>query len=88
MFGNTHGRYRGHGWTEADERARNAPDRHGDADCWARQYFFAFIFAQVLFGIGAAMRSGADTALMYDSLDTHNQAERYSRVEGVSFAFC
>ena len=48
--------------------------------------FFAFIFAQVLFGIGAAMRSGADTALMYDSLDTHNQAERYSRVEGVSFA--
>ncbi|MEK7665432.1 MAG: MFS transporter [Patescibacteria group bacterium] len=48
--------------------------------------YLAFVVGQLLFGIGAAMRSGADAALMYDSLDAHNQADRYGRVEGRSFA--
>src|SRR3990167_2774401 len=47
---------------------------------------FIFLIAQVLFGICAALRSGADTSLMYDSMDAANLSKDYTKVEGTSFA--
>ena len=48
--------------------------------------FFIFALAQIIFGIGASLRSGADTALIYDSLIEANEAGLYNRIEGRSFA--
>ena len=48
--------------------------------------FFIFAIAQIFFGIGASLRSGADSALIYDTLIESNQSGRYSKIEGKSFA--
>ena len=48
--------------------------------------FTQFAIAQIIFGIGAAMRSGADTSLIYDSLKEANLTEKYAKIEGTSFA--
>lgn len=45
-----------------------------------------FALAQIVFGIGAAMRSGADTSLVYDSLRELNLTDKYTKIEGTSFA--
>ncbi|MEK7653441.1 MAG: MFS transporter [Patescibacteria group bacterium] len=49
--------------------------------------FLIFALAQIIFGIGAALRSGADTALIYDSLIENNQSNLYNKIEGKSYAF-
>lgn len=48
--------------------------------------FFIFALGQIIFGVGAALRSGADTALMYDSLQDAGLAHHYIKIEGRSFA--
>ena len=48
--------------------------------------FTQFAIAQIIFGIGAAMRSGADTSLIYDSLKEASLTEKYAKIEGTSFA--
>lgn len=48
--------------------------------------FEFFMLAQVIFGIGAALRSGADTSLLYDSLREQNAENLYSKIEGKSYA--
>lgn len=57
--------------------------------------FAAFLLAEVIFAIGAALLSGADTALLYDSLKLLGREAEYTRLEGrassvrmVAFALC
>lgn len=45
-----------------------------------------FAIAQIFFGIGASMRSGADTSLIYDSLKESHLIDKYTKIEGTSFA--
>ncbi|HYF84439.1 MAG TPA: MFS transporter [Clostridia bacterium] len=49
--------------------------------------FAVFAFAEVLFGFGAAFKSGADSALIYDSLKLRQQEDRYLKVEGKARSF-
>lgn len=49
--------------------------------------FVYFAIAQIIFGVGAALRSGADTSLMYDSLQDAGLTDRYAKTEGTSYAF-
>lgn len=44
--------------------------------------FAVFAFAEVLFSLGAAFKSGADSALIYDSLKLLKLEDSYLRVEG------
>lgn len=44
--------------------------------------FAVFAFAEVIFSLGAAFKSGADSALIYDSLKLCRQEDNYLRVEG------
>lgn len=44
--------------------------------------FWAFMLAEVILGLGHSFVSGADSALLYDSLKSDNKANRYSREEG------
>jgi MFS family permease len=44
--------------------------------------YLYFILAEVLFSIGISMKSGADTALIYDSMKYHNKEDEYSSVLG------
>lgn len=45
-----------------------------------------FAIAQIILGIGAAMRSGADTSLIFDSLKDADLTNQYTKIEGTSFA--
>jgi MFS family permease len=44
--------------------------------------FWAFVVAEIILGIGHSFVSGADSALLYDSLKADNKTERYLRDEG------
>ncbi len=44
--------------------------------------FTGFLVAEILLGIGASLLSGADTALLYDSLKEGGQENGYLKVEG------
>ncbi len=44
--------------------------------------FYGFLIAQVILGIGQSLVSGADSAMLYDSLLERGQAKKYSRYEG------
>ncbi len=47
--------------------------------------FAAFVAAEVVLAIGNSMRSGCDSALLYDSLAELGRAEDYKKSEGRSF---
>jgi MFS family permease len=44
--------------------------------------FLAFAVAEIILGIGHSFVSGADSALLYDSLKADNKTEKYTREEG------
>jgi MFS family permease len=48
--------------------------------------FGAFLFAELLTGLGMALISGAGEALLYDSLDENNKQEEAKRVFGRAFS--
>ena len=48
--------------------------------------FEAFIIAEILVALGGSLMSGADSALMYDSLKKLKKEERYTQIEGKSYA--
>jgi len=48
--------------------------------------FLAFALAQVLFAIGTATISGADSALLFDRLAAEGRENDYTRIEGISQA--
>lgn len=44
--------------------------------------FWAFVIAEIILGIGLSFISGADSAMLYDSLKADNKTEKYTREEG------
>ena len=44
--------------------------------------FWAFVAAEIVLGIGLSFISGADSALLYDSLKADNRTDKYTREEG------
>ncbi len=57
--------------------------------------FFAFLWAELILALGAALMSGSGSALLYDTLKTLGRESEYQRLEGearsmmmVSFAVC
>jgi MFS family permease len=44
--------------------------------------FWAFVVAEIILGIGHSFVSGADSAMLYDSLKADNKTEKYTREEG------
>ena len=44
--------------------------------------FWGFLVAEIILGIGQSCVSGADSAMLYDSLMERNQQKKYSRFEG------
>ena len=44
--------------------------------------FLAFVVAEIVLGIGLSFISGADSAMLYDSLKADNKTEKYTREEG------
>jgi len=46
--------------------------------------FWGFLMAEVVMGFGMSMISGADSALLYDSLLEANQEHRYLKEEGIT----
>lgn len=44
--------------------------------------FVTFIFAEIIFSLGAALKSGADIALIYDSLKLSKLEKRFQHIEG------
>lgn len=44
--------------------------------------FYGFLIAQIILGIGQSLVSGADSAMLYDSLLEQGQERKYSRYEG------
>lgn len=44
--------------------------------------FWVFVVSEVIFGVGLAFRSGADTALMYSFLEKNNKSDGYTSIEG------
>jgi MFS family permease len=49
--------------------------------------FWLFILAEVILAVANSMRSGCDTALVYDTLLELDQASEYTRFEGRAFVF-
>jgi MFS family permease len=49
--------------------------------------FWTFAVAEALFGLGLTFGSGADSALLYESLDRLGRKEEYIRVEGRTAAY-
>ena len=48
--------------------------------------FEVFVLAEFLVGIGGSLMSGADSAIMYDTLQEINQEKKYTQVEGKTYA--
>lgn len=48
--------------------------------------FVVFLIGEIFFSIGAAFGSGADSALLYDSLKTEKREGEYQRIEGRSMS--
>ena len=46
------------------------------------QSFYIFIMAEILFGIGMTFSSGADSAILYESLVKLEQKKEYQKIEG------
>jgi MFS family permease len=44
--------------------------------------FWAFVVAEIVLGVGHAFVSGADSAMLYDSLKASGKTEKYSKHEG------
>lgn len=44
--------------------------------------FLAFVVAEIILGIGHSFVSGADSAMLYDSLKADNKTDKYTREEG------
>ena len=44
--------------------------------------FWAFVAAEIVLGIGLSFISGADSAMLYDSLKADNKTDKYTREEG------
>jgi MFS family permease len=44
--------------------------------------FWAFVFAEIVLGIGHACVSGADSAMLFDSLKASGKTEKYTKLEG------
>ena len=44
--------------------------------------FYSFIFAEITLGIGFSFVSGADSAILYDSLKAENREDEYIKYEG------
>lgn len=44
--------------------------------------FWAFVIAEIVLGIGHSFVSGADSAMLYDSLKADNKTDKYTREEG------
>ncbi len=44
--------------------------------------FFAFVLAEIVLGIGHSFVSGADSAMLFDSLKADNKTEKYIKEEG------
>lgn len=44
--------------------------------------FYSFIFAEIVLGIGFSFISGADSAMLYDSLKAENREDEYIKYEG------
>jgi hypothetical protein len=51
------------------------------------QSFYAFAFAEALFGLGLTFGSGADSALLYESLDRLNRKDDYTRIDGKTASY-
>lgn len=50
--------------------------------------FYAFGFAEVVFALGGTFMSGADTALLYDSLKANGMEREIQRIEGRAKSYC
>ena len=48
--------------------------------------FLAFLIAEIILGIGQSFISGADSAMMYDSLKADGRADEYVKYEGRNFS--
>lgn len=48
----------------------------------ATRNFYIFIFAEIMFGLGLSFRSGADSALLYDTLKELNRADEFPAIQG------
>ncbi len=48
--------------------------------------YWAFMAAEIILGIGQSFISGADSALLYDSLKADNRANEYVKYEGRNFS--
>ncbi len=46
--------------------------------------FWAFAVAEIILGIGHSFVSGADSALLFDSLKASNRTEKYIKLEGIT----
>ena len=44
--------------------------------------FYEFVLAEIILGIGVSFISGSDSALLYDSLSSANQSNKYLKIEG------
>lgn len=44
--------------------------------------FYAFIAAEIMFGLGLCFKSGADSALLYDSLKELGRTHEYAKIQG------
>lgn len=44
--------------------------------------FWAFVAAEIILGVGHSFVSGADSAMLYDSLQADNKSKNYTREEG------
>ncbi|OFY24074.1 MAG: MFS transporter [Bacteroidetes bacterium GWF2_33_38] len=44
--------------------------------------FWGFLIAEILLGFGQSFISGADSALLYDTLHDHNKTDKYVKYEG------
>lgn len=49
--------------------------------------FYIFAVAEVIFSLGATFKSGADTALIYDSLKAMKRESEFQKIEGYSRSF-
>lgn len=49
--------------------------------------FYIFAIAEIIFSLGATFKSGADIALIYDSLKALNREKEFQRIEGYARSF-
>lgn len=50
------------------------------------KHFIVFMLAEIVFSLGATLKSGADGALIYDTLKVLGKTENYQRIEGFARA--